>query len=378
MMGVRVVGRSTTKKQQADYDPASGSFMTSAGSWTPEDVPDLSGRVVVVTGANSGIGFEATRLFVENGAHVVLACRSTDRGENARRKILETDPPGTAEVLELDLADLESVRAFTDRVLEGHDRLDVLVNNAGVMFLPYRETEDGFQVQFGVNHLGHFALTGLLLDRLVETDGESRVVTVASEYHRQGTLENLEEIHDAENYGKHRAYGDSKLANVLFAYELQHRLLEADHGVTSVAVHPGYADTDLQRRGPEQEGSRLKLLAMKVANAVFGQSAEQGAWPTVFAATHPGIHGGEYVGPGGIMNMRGGPEIQESSDRSLDGDLAHRLWERSQEWTGVEFGLPARGEGDAAGAGGADQTAGADEEPTDVTDGSESTGRATD
>lgn len=323
--------------------------MTSAGSWTPEDVPDLSGRVVVVTGANSGIGFDATRLFVENGAHVVLACRSTDRGENARREVLETDPPGSAEVMELDLASLESVRTFADRFLESHDRLDVLVNNAGVMFLPYRETEDGFQVQFGVNHLGHFALTGLLLDRLVETDGESRVVTVASEYHQQGTLEDLEGIHEEANYGKYRAYGDSKLANVVFAYELQHRLLEAGHEVTSVVVHPGYADTDLQRRGPEQEGSRLKLWGMKAANALFGQSAERGAWPTVFAATHPGIHGGEYVGPGGIMNMRGSPEIQNSSDRSLEGDLAERLWERSEEWTGVEYGLPARGEGGTTG-----------------------------
>jgi len=344
---------------------------------TTSQMPEMDDRIVVVTGANSGLGYEATRVFAEKGADVVMACRDTDRGQAAAERISRTVPGAALEVLKLDLADLDSVREFATTFEDDYDDLHVLCNNAGVMAIPRRETADGFETQFGVNHLGHFALTGLLYETLVETEGETRVVTQSSGAHESGEID-FEDLQGEGSYDKWGAYSQSKLANVLFAYELQHRLLEAGHGVTSVAVHPGYADTDLQRRGPEQEGSRLKLLAMRVANAVFGQSADRGAWPTVFAATHPGIHGGEYVGPGGIMNMRGGPEIQESSDRSLDGDLAHRLWERSQEWTGVEFGLPARGEGDAAGAGGADQTAGADEEPTDVTDGSESTGRATD
>jgi len=325
-------------------------------SWTPGDVGDLSGRVVVVTGANSGIGLEATRIFVENGAHVVMACRSRERGEDAVEEIRDGDPAGSAAVSELDLASLDSVRAFAERFREAHDGLDVLVNNAGVMFLPYSETEDGFQIQFGVNHLGHFALTGLLLDRLVESEGESRVVTVASEYHRRGDLEDLATIHDRGTYGKYDAYSDSKLANVVFGYELQHRLLEADHEVKSVVVHPGWAATDLQRRGPEQEGSTLKLVGAKIGNALLAQSAERGAWPTVFAATSPAIHGGEYVGPGGFRNMRGAPAIQESSERAHDRELARQLWRHSEERTGVEYDLPVPGpdEGTDLAAGEAD------------------------
>jgi NAD(P)-dependent dehydrogenase (short-subunit alcohol dehydrogenase family) len=246
-------------------------------------------------------------------------------------------------VLELDLASLDSVRSFATAFGERHDDLHVLVNNAGVMFMPYERTEDGFELQFGVNHLGHFALTGLLLDRLLATEGRTRVVTVSSAYHERGELTDLLAVHDEATYDRSQAYSDSKLANVLFAFELQRRLLEADHDVTSLAVHPGYAATNLQYRGPEAAGSRLRLLVMKVANTLFAQSAAQGAWPTVYGATHPGVHGGEYVGPGGLLNARGAPELQSASDRANDPDLARRLWERSTEWTGVEFGLPEQG-----------------------------------
>ena len=318
--------------------------MSEGGSWTPAEVPDLDGRTIVVTGANSGIGLEATRQFVENGAHVVMACRSVERGERAAA---EVDGRGSTEVLELDLASLDSVRAFVETFEAAHEELHVLVNNAGVMFVPFSHTEENFETQFGVNHLGHFALTGLLLDRLVSTTGDRRVVTVSSGYHRRSDRTEFGTVHDRTTYDKGDAYSDSKLANVLFAQELQRRLLEADHDVKSVACHPGWAATNLQSRGPRAEGSRLKLLATQVANRVFAQSAEQGAWPTVYAATSPAVHGGEYVGPSGFMSMRGTPEIQTASDRANDPDLARRLWERSEEWTDVEFGLPAQGTGAA-------------------------------
>jgi len=317
--------------------------------WEPADVPDLDGRTMVVTGANSGIGLEATRQFVASGAHVVMACRSVERGESAAAGV---DGPGSTEVMALDLASLDSVRSFVEAFEAAHEELHVLVNNAGVMFVPFGRTEDGFETQFGVNHLGHFALTGLLLDRLVSTPGDRRVVTVSSGYHRRSDREEFETVHDRGTYDKGDAYADSKLANVLFAQELQRRLLEADHDVKSVACHPGWAATNLQSRGPRQEGSRLKLLVTRVANRVFAQSAERGAWPTAYAATSPAVHGGEYVGPSGVMSMRGRPEIQSASDRANDPDLARRLWRRSAEWTGVEFGLPAQG----AGAGSADDS----------------------
>ncbi len=308
--------------------------------WKPADVPDLAGRTVVVTGANSGIGLEATRRFVANGAHVVMACRSVERGEQAAAEI---DGPGSTEVLELDLASLASVRAFVEAFEAAHEELHVLVNNAGVMSVPFGQTKDGFETQFGVNHLGHYALTGLLLDRLVSTPGDRRVVTVSSGLHTRSDRTEFETVHDRATYDKNDAYADSKLANVLFAQELQRRLLEAGHDVKSVACHPGWAATNLQYRGPRQAGSRLRLFLSRVGNRVFAQSAERGAWPTVYAATSPAVHGGEYVGPGGFMSMRGTPELQSASDRANDPDLARRLWRRSEEWTGVEFGLPAQG-----------------------------------
>jgi NAD(P)-dependent dehydrogenase (short-subunit alcohol dehydrogenase family) len=206
------------------------------------------------------------------------------------------------------------------------------------MAIPRRETADGFEMQFGVNHLGHFALTGLLLDRLEATPGESRVVTQSSGLHENGDLD-FEDLHGEDDYDKWGAYAGSKLANLLFAYELERRLEAADASVTSVGCHPGYANTGLQRRGPEMTGSRLRLWGMKLANLIVAQSAESGALPMVCAATATDITGGEYVGPGGIMNMRGAPAIQESSSLSTDEALAARLWDVSAELTGVSFDL---------------------------------------
>lgn len=313
--------------------------------WTVADLPDQSGRTVVVTGANSGLGFEATKAFAGKGAHVVMACRSEDRGNRAREDVLTHHPEASLAVEHLDLAELESVASFAGTVTDENDSIHVLCNNAGVMALPRRETEDGFEFQFGVNHLGHFALPGHLLETLRDTEDETRVVTQSSGLHRNGEIR-FDDLQSEASYDKWGAYAQSKLANVLFAYELDRRTTAADASVTSVACHPGYADTDLQRRGPEMAGSTLRLWGMKVANTLLAQSAAAGALPMLYAATAPDIEGGEYIGPGGFQQMRGSPERQESSERSYDESAAERLWEVSTELTGVSYPLqkPAAGE----------------------------------
>jgi NAD(P)-dependent dehydrogenase (short-subunit alcohol dehydrogenase family) len=318
-------------------------------------MPELSETTIVVTGANSGLGYEATRIFAEKSATVVMACRSTDRGEDAAEAIAREAPSASLDVLELDLADLDSVRDFAAAFTGAYDDLHMLCNNAGVMAIPRRETADGFETQFGVNHLGHFALTGRLLDTLVETEGETRVVTQSSKAHESGEIDFDSVARSAtesangsavsndpqrkRSYDRWAAYGQSKLANVLFAYELDRRLGAADHDVTSVACHPGYAATELQRRGPEMENSTVRKLLMEGANRVVAQSAEMGALPIVYAATASTIRGGEYIGPDGFRGMRGYPTRVESSDRSHDREVARRLWDVSEELTGVSFGL---------------------------------------
>ncbi|RXK47226.1 oxidoreductase [Halorientalis pallida] len=308
--------------------------------WTTVQMPDLSGETVIVTGANSGLGFEGARAFADAGVRVVMACRSVDRGESAAAEIRRDVPDADLSVMELDLADLDSVATFAEAFTDAHDDLRALCNNAGVMAIPRSETEDGFEMQLGVNHLGHFALTGHLLDTLRGTDGESRVVTQSSGLHENGEID-FADLQSERDYGKWDAYGQSKLANLLFAFELDRRLDAAGvDGVTSVGCHPGYADTNLQRRGPEQAGSTLRLAMMKVANAVFAQDAATGALPMLYAATEPGVRGGEYVGPSGFMNMRGPPAADTPSRRSRDPDRARRLWEVSEELTGVTYDLP--------------------------------------
>jgi len=306
-------------------------------SWTATDVPDQSGRTVVVTGANSGLGFEATRALADHGATVVMACRSEDRAESAAAEVRETVPDAEFDVRACDLASLASIRSFAEAFLADYDDLHALCNNAGVMAIPRSETEDGFETQFGVNHLGHFALTGHLLDRVVATPGETRVVTHSSGLHERGEID-FEDLHGEASYDEWDAYAQSKLANLLFAYELQRRLESAGIDETiSVGCHPGFAATNLQYRGPEATGSTLRLYLMKVVNAVLAQSAERGALPLLYAATAPDVEGGEYVGPGGLWNVRGFPERQASSDRSYDEDLAERLWTVSEAETGVIY-----------------------------------------
>ena len=311
--------------------------------WGLADLPDQSGRTVVVTGANSGLGYAATEAFVRRGADVVMACRSVDRAREAAEEMHVPEGAGSLTVMELDLASLNSVEAFAETYEREFEQLHVLCNNAGVMAIPRSETEDGFEMQFGVNHLGHFALTGHLLDELQQTEGETRVVTHSSGMHERGRID-FDDLQHERSYDKWEAYAQSKLANALFGFELDRRLQAAGASVVSAVCHPGYADTNLQRRGPEMAGSRLRLLGMKVANAVFGQSAEQGALPLLYAATSPDIEGGEYVGPGGLLGMRGSPELQEPAEQARDEASAQRLWDVSEELTGVEYHLPAADE----------------------------------
>ncbi|WP_276249461.1 oxidoreductase [Haloarcula rara] len=304
--------------------------------WIVEEMSPMEGETVVVTGANSGLGYEATRAFADAGATVVMACRSEARGEDAATDIRREIRGGNLEVRVCDLADLDSVATFAEGLREAADGIDVLCNNAGVMAIPRQETADGFEMQLGVNHLGHFALTGHLLPDLRASEGESRVVTQSSQAHTAGEMD-FSDLQSEREYGKWSAYGRSKLANLLFAYELQRRLDDSGADITSVACHPGYADTDLQFRGPREMGSSVRMAVMKAANRLFGQSAERGALPMLYAATSDAVTGGEYVGPSGFMRMRGSPEFQTSNGASQDEADAARLWTVSEELTGVEY-----------------------------------------
>ncbi len=303
--------------------------------WTAKDMPDLSGKNIIVTGANSGVGYSAARAFAAKGAHVVFACRSRDKAEAAVAELQQQNPAASVEIMILDLADLTSIHDFARLYEAKHERLDILVNNAGLMAIPYRRTADGFEMQFGTNHLGHFALTGLLLDRLLAT-AAARVVTVSSGLHRAGMID-FDDLQGEQRYDKRAAYSHSKLANLLFAYELQRRLSAAGRAAISVGAHPGYSATNLQQVGPNMEESTLQRGLMKAANNLFAQSSEMGALPTLYAAAAPDVNGCDFIGPDGFMRMRGYPVKELSSDASYSEADARRLWSVSEELTGVRF-----------------------------------------
>jgi len=304
-------------------------------AWTTSDMPDLKGRVIAVTGANSGLGFEASRGFAGRGARVVMACRNASKAEEARQKILGEHRGANVEVQTLDLASLASVRRFAQDLAQRTDRLDVLCNNAGVMALPRRETADGFEMQFGTNHLGHFALTALLLPTLLATP-DARVVTTSSGAHKMGRM-NFDDLHGKSSYGKWTAYGQSKLANLLFAYELDRRLKRKRATAISVACHPGYSATELQSAGPKMEGSSFMERMMELGNRLLSQDAATGTLPTLYAATAADVQGGDYIGPDGIGELWGHPKKVESNARSHDPEVAARLWKVSEELTGVSY-----------------------------------------
>jgi NAD(P)-dependent dehydrogenase (short-subunit alcohol dehydrogenase family) len=286
--------------------------------WTAADIPDQSGRTCVVTGANSGLGAVIATELAGAGATVIVACRDVAKGEQAAGAM-----PGHTEVRRLDLADLDSVREFA----AGLGEIAVLVNNAGVMAIPKRQTQDGFELQIGTNHLGHFALTGLLLGRITD-----RVVTMSSTAHRSGHID-LEDLNwERRRYQRWGAYGQSKLANLLFTYELQRQLAAAGSDRKALAAHPGYAATNLQFHTDS-----FLDRAMGVTNRLFAQSAQMGALPALYAATLPSIPGGSYVGPDGLFEQRGYPKIVRSNRRSYDEATAAALWSLSEQLTGVAF-----------------------------------------
>jgi NAD(P)-dependent dehydrogenase (short-subunit alcohol dehydrogenase family) len=297
--------------------------------WTTSDIPDLTGKRAVVTGANSGLGLQTARELAAHGATVLLACRSAERGEQALASIRRAIPGADIALGSLDLADLASVRAFAK---DHGSALDLLVNNAGVMALPRRTTADGFELQFGTNHLGHFALTGLLLPVLLQRPG-ARVVTVTSMMHWLGRVD-LTDLDGERRYRRWAAYCQSKLANLLFAKELDRR---AGGRLTSVAAHPGYAATNLQQTGPRMEGSKVREGLAALGNVLVAQSGAAGAGPSLYAATAPGVEGGQCYGPRGPGQSRGAPTRVRTLGRAADPELGRRLWEVSEERTGVSF-----------------------------------------
>jgi NAD(P)-dependent dehydrogenase (short-subunit alcohol dehydrogenase family) len=297
--------------------------------WTTADIPDQTGRVAVVTGSNTGLGLETAKALAARGARVVLAVRNLEKGKEAAATITAATAGADVTLQELDLSSLESVRTAAAELRSQHDQIDLLINNAGLMYPPKSTTEDGFEMQFGTNHLGHFALTGLLLDRLVSVPG-SRVVTVSSIGHRINAAIHFDDLQWERSYSRVGAYGQSKLANLLFTYELQRRL--ASHGTTiAAAAHPGGSDTDLMRHLP-----RALQFAIPVLRPIF-QPADMGALPTLRAATDPGVLGGLYYGPDGFGQQRGYPKVVPSSDQSHDLDLQRRLWSVSEELTQVVY-----------------------------------------
>lgn len=301
--------------------------------WSERDIPDQTGRVVLITGANSGIGWDAARALAEHGARVVLACRTRTKAEGARDQILERAPGATIDLVDLDLSSLASVREAAAKVTGDYERLDVVVNNAGIMAVPNQRTADGFEMQFGTNHLGHFAFTGLVLPRLRSVDG-SRIVNVSSGAHKFGKID-FDDLNWEQQYSPWRAYGQSKLANLLFTYELQRRLVAAGVPTITVACHPGGSRTNL---GTTPAGLKGRLMEMvRPAINLFMQPADMGALPTERAAVDPGVRGGEYYGPDGLAEQRGHPVLVDSNDRSKDLAVAARLWSVSEELTGVHY-----------------------------------------
>jgi NAD(P)-dependent dehydrogenase (short-subunit alcohol dehydrogenase family) len=294
-------------------------------NWTEQDIPDQHGRVAIVTGANTGLGFETARMLAERGAAVVLAVRDVEKGRRAAARIT-----GDVTVQALDLTSLDSIRSAATDLRAAHPRIDLLINNAGVMYTPRQTTADGFELQFGTNHLGHFALTGLLLDRLLPVPG-SRVVTVSSTGHRIRAAIHFDDLQWERSYSRVAAYGQAKLANLMFTYELQRRL--ASHGTTvAVAAHPGVSNTELVRNAPAALRVPITWLA-----PLLTQTAEMGALPTLRAATDPAVAGGQYYGPGGRGEIRGYPKLVTSSPDSHDQAVQQRLWTVSEELTGVTF-----------------------------------------
>ncbi len=294
--------------------------------WDSHDVPDQRGRVAIITGSSSGIGYETARVLAAKNATVIIAVRNLEKGQSALEKIKDEHPEADARVMELDLANLDSVHRFAEEFRRNFSQLDLLINNAGVMMPPYSKTTDGFELQFGTNHLGHFALTGLLLDMILNTEN-SRIVTISSSGHRAGKLDFDDLNWEKRKYKKMRTYADSKLANLYFTYTLQEKLERAGSRTIALASHPGWTGTELQRH----------VGLFKFLNRFFSQSIDMGALPTLYAATAPDVEGSDYYGPAGWKEIKGYPKKVDSDELSHDKEIAKKLWDVSEELTKVKF-----------------------------------------
>ena len=303
--------------------------------FSSDSIPDLTGKTALITGANSGLGLESARALAGKGAHVILAVRDEQKGRAALREITTQHPHASLELLPLDLTSLRSIRGAAERVCAAHARLDILLNNAGIMATAYTRTEDGFELQFGTNHLGHFALTGLLFGPLTRAPA-ARVVTVSSQMHAVGHMR-FEDLAWTRGYTRWGAYSMSKLANLLFTYELARRAAEQGLSLLSVAAHPGYAATQLQLRPAELEGRALLAKLIGLLNPIGGQSPAMGALPQLCAASAPDVASGDYIGASQLFRTRGYPSKQRSAKQSYDREAMRRLWEESERLTGVRY-----------------------------------------
>jgi NAD(P)-dependent dehydrogenase (short-subunit alcohol dehydrogenase family) len=305
--------------------------------WDSNNIPDQKGRVAVVTGSSSGIGYETARILAEKNATVIIAIRNLNKGTAAAERIRGQHPNAEVKVMELDLANMASIRNFATELKKNHGRLDLLINNAGVMMPPYSKTADGFELQFGTNHLGHFALTGLLMELITATH-DSRIINVSSGAHNYGSLDFNDLNWEKRTYKKAKAYGDSKIANLYFTYELQRKLHDAGSNTLAAASHPGWTATELQRH----------TGLFRFLNHFFAQDIAMGALPTLYAAVGPDVKGGDYYGPAGWKEMRGYPKKVESNELSHDEEIAQKLWEISEELAGVKFNLGKKDSGFAS------------------------------
>lgn len=303
--------------------------------WSISNIPDLTGKVIIVTGGNSGLGYESVKAFASKGATVIMASRSLEKAKEAQKEISVYAPNGKVNVMEIDLMDLKSIKTFAQEFKTLYNRLDILLNNAGIMMTPYQLTKNGFESQFGANHLGHFALTGLLFD-LIKNTPKSRIINVSSIAHKKGKIDFDNLLYDdGKSYDSMQAYRRSKLANLLFTYELQRRLAKNNADVIAVAAHPGVSPTNLVNH---LKGS-LVFNLFELLSAFITHSPDKAALPEIRAAVDPEVKGGEYYGPNGFLEMKGDPVLVQSTKESHDTSLAEKLWEVSEELTGVKFDI---------------------------------------
>lgn len=303
--------------------------------WDVSYMPSQEGRIVIVTGANSGIGYYTSKGLAMKGAHVVMACRSRDKAKQAAALIKKDIPEAKLTVMDLDLSDLSSIKRFAESFMNSFDKLDILINNAGLMAIPYRKTRDGFEMQFAVNHLGHFALTGRLFKLMRSTPG-SRIVVLASSAEKMGKID-LTDLNREKRYRSWQAYFGSKLANMLFMLHLSQKLGLETYDMIAVAAHPGYSASNILEKGPAMKGRNWLVKAGHLANRIAAQSAEMGALPTLYAATEEHIENGSYYGPGGFLGMRGYPARTSPRSKRITAKLMSELWKQSEVLTGVSF-----------------------------------------